>query len=821
MTVLNSASTNPTDVPPTYQIDGKVFKFDHYINAQGTKISWEKLSDLEKKICQQFAEALEQQQKSSSSGYPVFVQSIGPAQADQATMKTEEFVKSKVVDPNSKSAEEVAAKVILSDEEVEINLVKLFTSSVEPLTLEKAVELSNKITGILETKSDGYLLHPFMSALSKCFKLNTYSNFESAILAAKTTLTRKLISAIRDTIDKNVLIAIPASQIFQNFEKEVDFLEKINKVTFSRFFAELIFENPTYAITLLKKYPISSMRFDNDIFCKQFEAASLNLTSAKEKDFAECMSMLMEKSNVNGIKIISRNLWVLIQNNFPVACEAIGVAITDNNERWDIIHQALKWDNVECYTVFMKLWKKELIASKTINEEMIMQDAIGYCSPKCMSWLLAEQANKKNASEIRSDVLEKGVYAGYLEIALVACNNNFVEVAGFIQSKITGATDVNLPVVFQRCLRYSDIDAVDKAAKALIDQQKNEDERKLLEEIYTKTRAETLGKMPFIARYKGHLDFDIDNNYNLTRDKTRPAFFKDFEYASSCLKQVESLLTYLKTTSDLKPINKPFSDLPPSSKGTRRVAALIEKIAGERAAKQKERMGSVSAIPLFGKLRIDNRLWGTSTTGRYQYARSLISAVHNYSKAPDFENSQNRYFLKYKNIVVNVVLYDGPDACPRCQHGMAPIKDTWPFIEDVFEEILAMKLTKKPGSDALPEMINAYEDQMTAFYSKAVELVWLIGNTQPFERGSGTIAEWLFGLIHLYHDIVAPTLTTQFPQLDMNNIVFPLSDYIRDFLAFRDQKTVPEHFRRKDLVGKPAREQLEILYGVKPSAIQK
>ena len=141
--------------------------------------------------------------------------------------------------------------------------------------------------------------------------------------------------------------------------------------------------------------------------------------------------------------------------------------------------------------------------------------------------------------------------------------------------------------------------------------------------------------------------------------------------------------------------------------------------------------------------------------------------------------------------------------------GDQTLSATWRAIEDLFEELMALDL-KKP-KEITAQTIKKHESQLTEFYAKAAELVWLVGNSAPLRRGSGTMAEWLFAIIHLQHGLEPPLLKTEFPQLDVLDITFPLSDYKRFFTYFFEPSTIPTHLRRPALSQSLA-SQMEALY---------
>lgn len=70
-------------------------------------------------------------------------------------------------------------------------------------------------------------------------------------------------------------------------------------------------------------------------------------------------------------------------------------------------------------------------------------------------------------------------------------------------------------------------------------------------------------------------------------------------------------------------------------------------------------------------------------------------------------------------------------------------------------------------------------------------MVWLIGNTQPMRRGSGTVAELFLAVVHLHHGRNPPILKLNYPQLDVLDISFPCDDYDQLFPNFFEPQTIP------------------------------
>jgi hypothetical protein len=291
---------------------------------------------------------------------------------------------------------------------------------------------------------------------------------------------------------------------------------------------------------------------------------------------------------------------------------------------------------------------------------------------------------------------------------------------------------------------------------------------------------------------------------------------RDMDYGKKRQQLVKNLCETLNHFSREKlnffPKENRFLQLRPSSKGTRQAAALLEKISAESFLDQKQED--------FQKIR--GQGYTTSIYGYYESALPLIKAIlcfspqssdfaiyRKYNKQgnnPVLGTSTSRYSpfcnyhlcYKYEGILVNRIQFSSSasEEGRYWEHGRAPIAATWGKIEDLFEEALAMDL-KKPDEKFTPEEQESYQEKLTQFYSIAAELVWLIGNTQPLNRGSGTYAELMLALICMHHGLQPPILKKEFPQLDVLDITFPLRDYKFFFPHFFEPSTIPESVRSK------------------------
>lgn len=329
-------------------------------------------------------------------------------------------------------------------------------------------------------------------------------------------------------------------------------------------------------------------------------------------------------------------------------------------------------------------------------------------------------------------------------------------------------------------LRFMPVEKVNKLIEEYAKSFINRGE--ILMAIFRKEKATFYEIIPYVARYYKHRDLrGLSLAYkNNMSTHLHHAVNNDLKYGADRKTFTNQLFVNLSKTkvNQYIPTKKEFLALAKSSKRTHRVAALLEKIAywniKNQYAKQED----------FITVRTDKHYETPIAAARYLSAWPLVLAVSQFSQS-EIQKYEDYYELFYKigneKIIVNNVHHSS--WARKWEHGRAPINATWGRIEDVFEKIWSMNL-KKPSNKKL-----------TQFYSLAAELVWLIGNTQPMHRGSGTVAEIMLALVHMRHGFKLPMLKTEFPQLDVLDITFPLSDYKFFFTYFFEPSTIPEHLR--------------------------
>ncbi len=124
------------------------------------------------------------------------------------------------------------------------------------------------------------------------------------------------------------------------------------------------------------------------------------------------------------------------------------------------------------------------------------------------------------------------------------------------------------------------------------------------------------------------------------------------------------------------------------------------------------------------------------------------------------------YALLYKGIEMCGVLFQSQIWC----HGKAPVKEIWPFIERLHAEVFSMSSAE------------IHKNPMD-FYNKVVEVIWLMGNLTPMQRGTGRYVEQWLALVHRYHGLSMPILKPGL-QLDCLDLTFSLPVYQKLFLSF-------------------------------------
>ena len=438
----------------------------------------------------------------------------------------------------------------------------------------------------------------------------------------------------------------------------------------------------------------------------------------------------------------------------------------------------------------------------------LVNQAVIYRSVKCLNYLLNDNNLKDlvlTESEIKQFVQKAGLDCS---VVLILTKNDYSLAARYLLADKIDEPD-KLKDIFATFLRFSPIEIVDNILTAFVKENPSNENSIML--LYSQAKNEFLSYAPYASRYVNTADinslltsYDLANTSNLVN-----IAINDKAYSMKRKIKAEELSNSVRN-SQIKATER-FAEV----LGDGPAAGLLQKIAEWNAATKSNTSDKYSFSTLRDKERGDSTL--TPMDGRYGFGKDLKKSVVRNSTSSDLEVNDMGYFLYYKengnNTVVNFVMNTFETRQKSFLngawgHGSANLKDTWPAIERVFSELAEMRLAEIKDKDS-----QNYKNKLTAFYDKAAELVWLIGNTTPLLRGSGTYAEFMLAIVHHLNGLNPPILKTCFPQLDVLDITFPLADYKKLFPGFFEPSTIPRHLRFTDLIPlQPMTEQIERMY---------
>jgi len=171
---------------------------------------------------------------------------------------------------------------------------------------------------------------------------------------------------------------------------------------------------------------------------------------------------------------------------------------------------------------------------------------------------------------------------------------------------------------------------------------------------------------------------------------------------------------------------------------------------------------------------------------RYDHAAPFIQGMlalgKEKEKPSDVLYLEHEYFLLFdtgekEKQRITKVLGLSNQRYPCWEHGRGEMQNIWKRIETLHAEVFKMKpdeIKQNPGN----------------FYLKVIEVLWLMGNVTPLNRGTGRIVEQWLALVHRYHGFNAPILTKGL-QLDCLDLTFSLSVYKKIFLDFFEPNSLP------------------------------
>jgi len=696
---------------------------------------------------------------------------------------------------------------------------------------------------------------PFSTLLKEITDPNFKNNSQRKHLLnqLKKQMTESTVSQKADIAQKVLKSQQHVETIFQTLgelfgEPELSNILLKMPTDFNEKFCILLFESPGQALKMISK--LDSKLLISKGFTEELkENFQVGVSNKNDKDFASCIEYL-RKLEIFGKPDSFYGPWsklktTLIRCNLPLSLKSVNGSDDYDNRS---IEEMLKWDSTLCLGQVKNLdkyYSYRLEDSSKKAPQLLLERAVDSQASKCLALLLQSfTISPAEKEDLNRKCLEMGDIASLLSLN----GNNPAEAAKYVFSELgpllrnPAPYQKKIEEMFEKILkkyfRYNPVHLVDKVVDGFMSV--NSAAAEIFPAVYQRVRKEFLEIAPFISRYaKKEQVINVIEKY--TNDVQRVLSEKlgdpskvyerlieeELEYAKFCRTHVEDLLQKLDDGSITKPKESEFAQLPRSGRGTQRAAALIEIIGGVRSDQQKKRKGET--LDNTGKLEylrfkeLRTTDFQTTISNRYISGFPLVCSVNQFSQSPDMTRSIsecvgfNKDLLKtynmklYDKVLTNVGIQQDPGGEQWWYHGRLPVKDTWSDVENAFEDLMNFNLEKPVGND--PELQKNYERRLDRFYKTAAKLVWLIGNTTPLSRGSGTVAEWLLGIVCLKNGLQPPVLKPQFPQLDVLDITFPLSDYQEIFTYFFEPSSLPPHMKWPDDLSEVSIfAQMEILY---------
>lgn len=475
------------------------------------------------------------------------------------------------------------------------------------------------------------------------------------------------------------------------------------------------------------------------------------------------------------------------------------------------------FNSQNCFGQFLNEFQEVMNPEKALKE---LKAAINARASKLINVLLARTENNLQIVDTELEqLIQETAMKGDLVILLALCRNDFQKAAGhlFNDQLFSEKNQITLYNHLITLLRFSSIDDVEQIIKTYNDSCKNNDNLIMLKKTYELAKQEFFNYAPAFSRYTNLLSLtNVKNDIRANTETTMliEAAEQDMQYGKERSELTSQFVEMMKASigkNNLLPTRPELLTLPTSSSGSRVFAAILEKIADYNAKKDFET--SVYQQSPFYQLRTSG--YSTPVGGQYVWAKPLISTVFYHSQSKHIIRSPNQennkiYSLTYDQSIITTISTTLQEYL-MWHHGRLPLASTIQDIENLLE-LMQQPLPNDPGSTATPIEIKHYQDSLTLFYAQATQLVWLIGNTQPLDRGSGSAAELTLKAIFEFHGLQAPILKPEFPQLDVLDITFPLDDYIKLFPYFCEPSSLPEHLRKSSLSHLSANEQLIAFY---------
>lgn len=631
-------------------------------------------------------------------------------------------------------------------------------------------------------------------------KINEYrSSFDRAVQILDVFLDQGLsldVYKLPEDIFHRLLMEYPET----TYKVIDDFQKKINKDSFPNY-VEFLKKN---LHAMLYSYSVLGFRDENgpafkknfDLIFKFLGQNQVDYTKAPEFEFMQGYD--------------SSSFWHLMQTLVQNDC----VMSFQSLREWPVVSQSIellesKAIDEDSPAIFSKIWlanAKNMSLDETFSKIGSLYNKQAH---KCIAVLMENlDLNDEVIKRIRNlrTVTSKDMFNAYMSgdfrklknrdngkviLALFKNNYRLAAIEVFDPARFNSADEKEVKErirdLFLNLFASTPFDKINKLVTALpIDHP----HLQIINEVYLKVKTEYCQAAPCFSRYvkPQHID-KLKGFYGNKAGKIND----DIQFGAKRMELVYELNKLLSnSTHYVTPSKPPFNSLLPSSSKTQLAAFALEKLS--EFLLQTGRSKEVS------RLR-ESEDFGTPVKAQYSFALPLIRNVFYFSddvklNKHDYSVSYGLFYndLQVNNIMETKQIWSGPidetHAAPNIvwTHGLAPLNATWPNIENLFAEIWSMDLS-------FAGKYSDYRDKLTVFYEKLAELSWLIGNTQPLERGTGSFAETVVALMHVHHGLNPPILKNDFPQLDVLNITFPLETYKNIFPYFFEPSTVPKHLR--------------------------
>ena len=377
-----------------------------------------------------------------------------------------------------------------------------------------------------------------------------------------------------------------------------------------------------------------------------------------------------------------------------------------------------------------------LISHRLVQEESLFKKAIHhYKSPPCIQ-LLLERRNIN--AQIQGESLQEAVQLNHADIALLLCNGDIQRLIGLFYQRINQLNENEMRLQWTALFRLNPIELVNRMMDPFV-QSFEPIRRENINRILVETRDDCMRWLPHVSQYNKAVDLgSIQQAYQKNDNALLALVDKDRAYGIRCFDLVNHLLANYRENQNLEPLGDKYRQLPAGLNGRRTVAWFIEKIA---AFRNLARQGDSA------ELRNSTTAYQTPIpVDRYRWGYTLMD--ENLSRHHVCSNHYNGKILS------SIEFY-------RWYHGRESLAFTWPDIENEFQTVMTM------NPDANPQQ----------FYRSLIKLVWLIGNTTPLTRGTGSVVESMWAFVHRYWNLPVPILKKEYPQFDVINISSPLEPY--------------------------------------------